>query len=64
MPARTTKFQHDLPDSLMQMRRGQAARVTTVERSPAAEARAGVGLSQKESARREGIPTSFLAACM
>ena len=64
MPSEITKFQHDLLDSVTQMRRGQAARVTKVERSPAAEAGAGVGLSQQEFARGAVISASPLEACM
>jgi hypothetical protein len=40
------KFQSDLLESVKQMRRGQAARVTKVKVPPTAEARARVGLSQ------------------
>jgi putative transcriptional regulator len=48
MPSDTEKFQKDLLASVKQMRRGQAARTTKVKLSPAAEARASTGMSQRE----------------
>ena len=47
MPSEMKKFQSDLLESVKQMRRGQAARVTKVRLPEAAEARARVGLSQQ-----------------
>jgi putative transcriptional regulator len=55
MPSEVTKFQQDLLESVRQMRRGQAARVTKVKLLPAAEARARVGLSQHDFARLLGV---------
>lgn len=55
MPSDTEQFQRDLLESVEQMRRGQAARVTTVEVPAAAEARARVGLTQQEFARLLGV---------
>jgi putative transcriptional regulator len=49
------KFQNDLLASVKQMRRGQAARVTKVKLSPAAEARAKSGLSQQAFADLLGV---------
>lgn len=49
------KFQDDLLDSVKQMRRGRAARVTKVKLPAAAEARASVGLSQQEFADLLGV---------
>ena len=55
MPSEIKKFQQDLLESVRQMRRGQAARVTRVKLPPAAEARARVGLSQQDFARLLGV---------
>jgi len=55
MPSEVKKFQQDLLESVRQMRRGQAARVTRVKLPPAAEARAKVGLSQQDFARLLGV---------
>ena len=60
MPSDMEKFQHDLLESVRQMRRGQAARVTRIEVSQAAEARARVGLSQQEFARLLGVSARTL----
>ena len=49
------KFQADLLASVKQMRRGQSARVTKVKLPAAAEARASVGLSQREFAQLLGV---------
>ena len=49
------RFQQDLLTSVEQMRRGEAARVTKVEISVAARARASVGLSQKDFATLLGV---------
>lgn len=55
MPSEMKKFQQDLLESVKQMRRGQAARVTKVALPPAAEARARSGLSQLEFAELLGV---------
>ena len=60
MPSDMEKFQHDLLESVRQMRRGQAARVTRIEVSQAAEARSRVGLSQQEFARLLGVSARTL----
>lgn len=53
-------FQQDLLESVRQMRKGQAARVTKVRLPDAAEARARVGLSQQEFARLLGVSARTL----
>lgn len=60
MPSEMKKFQQDLLESVHQMRRGQAARVTRVKVPPAAEARARVGLSQQDFARLLGVSARTL----
>ena len=55
MPSELAKFQSDLLESVKQMRRGQAARVTKVKVPDAAEARARVGLSQQAFAILLGV---------
>jgi putative transcriptional regulator len=55
MPSEMKKFQSDLLESVKQMRRGQAARVTKVKLPEAAEARARVGLSQQAFALLLGV---------
>ena len=55
MPSELRKFQEDLLESVKQMRRGQAARVSKVRLSAVAEARASVGLSQQEFAVLLGV---------
>jgi putative transcriptional regulator len=55
MPSEIKKFQDDLLESVKQMRRGQAARVTKVKVPEAAEARARVGLSQQAFAILLGV---------
>ena len=55
MPTEMKKFQKDLLESVKQMRRGHAARVTKVKLPAAAEARASTGLSQQEFARLLGV---------
>ena len=54
------KFQDDLLDSVKQMRRGRAARVTKVKLPAAAEARASVGLSQQDFAQLLGVSARTL----
>jgi putative transcriptional regulator len=58
MPSDIARFQKDLLTSVKQMRRGRAARLTRVEVSAAAQARARVGLSQQEFAK--GVSTGTL----
>ena len=60
MPSEIEKFQRDLLDSVQQMRRGRAARVTKVKLPAAAEARARVGLSQQEFAHLLGVSARTL----
>ena len=55
MPSELAKFQSDLLESVKQMRRGQAARVTKVKIPEAAEARARLGLSQQAFAILLGV---------
>ncbi len=55
MPSEMQQFQNDLLESVAQMRKGKAARVTQVKLSPAAEARAHCGLSQHEFAALLGV---------
>ena len=55
MPSEMKKFQSDLLESVKQMRRGQAARITKVKLPEAAEARARVGLSQQAFALLLGV---------
>jgi putative transcriptional regulator len=55
MRSEMEKFQQDLLESVRQMRRGQAARITQVKLPAAAEARASVGLSQHEFAELLGV---------
>ena len=60
MPSELQKFQDDLLESVKQMRRGQAARVTKVAIPAAAEARAKVGLSQSDFAILLGVSARTL----
>ncbi len=60
MPSEIKKFQADLLESVKQMRRGQAARVTEVKLPEAAEARASTGLSQQEFAALLGVSARTL----
>lgn len=60
MPSEMEKFQLDLLESVKQMRRGQAARVTKVKLPAAAQARAGTGLSQQEFAALLGVSVRTL----
>lgn len=60
MPSDMKKFQQDLLESVRQMKRGEAARVTQVELPTAAEARAQVGLSQQEFASLLGVSARTL----
>jgi putative transcriptional regulator len=54
------KFQADLLESVKQMRRGQAARVTKAKLPAAAEARAKTGLSQQDFASLLGVSARTL----
>lgn len=60
MPSEMEKFKRDLLASVKQMKRGEAARVTKVQLSAAAEARALVGLSQLEFASLLGVSARTL----
>ena len=60
MPAEMKKFQSDLLESVKQMRRGKAARVTKVKLPAAAEARARMGLSQEAFALLLGVSARTL----
>lgn len=60
MPSDRDQFQNDLLTSVEQMRKGVAARVTNVEISAAAQARASVGLSQQEFASLLGVSARTL----
>ena len=60
MPSEVKKFQQDLLESVRQMRRGEAARVTKIKVPEAAEARARVGLSQQEFANLLGVSARTL----
>ena len=60
MASEMRKFQNDLLESVRQMRRGEAARVTKVKLPEAAEARASVGLSQQEFALLLGVSARTL----
>jgi putative transcriptional regulator len=60
MPSDMEKFQSDLLESVKQMARGKAARVTKVKVPEAAEARALVGLSQQEFALLLGVSARTL----
>ena len=60
MPSETEVFQQDLLNSVKQMRRGEAARVSRVKVPQAAEARSRVGLSQQDFARLLGVSARTL----
>jgi len=60
MPSDLEKFQADLLQSVRQMRRGNAARVTKVKLPAAAEARARTGLSQQDFASLRGVSARTL----
>lgn len=60
MPSELEKFQADLLQSVKQMRRGKAARVTKVKLPAAAEARAKTGLSQQDFADLLGVSARTL----
>lgn len=54
------KFQRDLLESVRQMKKGQAARITHVDLPPAAMARVNMGLSQQEFAELLGVSARTL----
>lgn len=60
MPSEMKKFQSDLLQSVKEMRRGAAARVTKVKLPAAAEARAALGLSQPAFALLLGVSARTL----
>jgi len=60
MTSEVEKFQQDLLESVKQMRRGEAARTTSVELPEAAEARAKMGLSQQAFAKLLGVSARTL----
>ena len=60
MPAELKKFQNDLLESVRQMQRGKAARVTKVALPPAAVARASMGISQQAFAELLGVSARTL----
>lgn len=60
MSSEMKKFQDDLLESVRQMKRGQAARVSNVKVPAAAEARARTGLSQQEFAALLGVSARTL----
>ena len=60
MPSEMEKFQSDLLESVQQMGRRQAARITKVKVPEAAEARALVGLSQQDFALLLGVSARTL----
>jgi putative transcriptional regulator len=55
MDSEMRKFEEDLLASIQQMKDGQAARITEVKLSPAAEARTKVGISQSAFAHLLGV---------
>ena len=60
MPSEMEDFQNDLLESVRQMGQRQAASVTKVKATEAAEARALVGLSQQEFALLLGVSARTL----
>ena len=60
MPSEMKKFQQDLLESVRQMKRGEAARVTKVQLPAAAEAQAQVGLSRHDFAQLRGVSARTL----
>lgn len=60
MPSEIEQFQNDLLESIRQMKRGKAARVTKVPVPAAAEARSRMGLSQEDFARLLGVSARTL----
>ena len=60
MDAEMEQFQQDLLRSVRQMKTGKAARTTEVVLTPAADARAKVGISQAEFATLLGVSVRTL----
>lgn len=60
MPSEMKKFQQDLLESVRQMKRCEAARVSKVQLPVAAEARAQTGLSQQDFAHLLGVSARTL----
>jgi putative transcriptional regulator len=60
MPSEMKKFKRDLLALVKQMKQGEGVRVTRVQLSAAAEARAQVGLSQQDFARLLGVSARTL----
>jgi putative transcriptional regulator len=60
MPSEMEKFKRDLLASVKQMKRGEAARITKVQLTTAAEARAQVGMSQQDFASLLGVSARTL----
>ena len=58
--AEMVQFQNDLLESVRQMKAGKAAKTTMVELTPAADARAKVGVSQVEFASLLGVSVRTL----
>jgi putative transcriptional regulator len=58
--AEMAQFQSDLLQSVRQMKAGKAARTTVVALTPAADARAKVGISQSEFATLLGVSVRTL----
>ena len=58
--AEMVQFQNDLLESVRQMKAGKAAKTTVVELTPAADARAKVGVSQVEFASLLGVSVRTL----
>lgn len=54
------QFQNDLLESVRQMKKGKAARVTQVTLSPTSEVRAKVGMSQSAFAKLLGVSVRTL----
>jgi putative transcriptional regulator len=58
--AEMVQFQSDLLESVRQMKAGKAAKTTLVQLTPAADARAKVGVSQVEFASLLGVSVRTL----
>lgn len=58
--AEMVQFQNDLLESVRQMKAGKAAKTTVVELTPAADARAKVGVSQVAFASLLGVSVRTL----
>ncbi len=60
MPSEIEKFQADLLQSVQQMRRSQAVRITAVDLPQAAQARSKTGMSQQDFASLLGVSARTL----